>query len=459
MAKLNNGKRYKNTNKKLNGNEQKHYHVFNDNDEKLSINENHSKVDDESIALLSSNKKEDNNDDLVLQNDMSIKNDSLESDYQQIAELMEKRYDPKELQKNLETQAQNNDEEDDDELEVFNSPSSEEKKANKKSKLKSKKSLKKSKSKKPIKHKKSFKQRMKTIAVLAVLGVFTGSGLGVWYFNEVLRSNVNYNDYDISEYIVTADEVLQEVYGISSNQENWLETIRASEEFRDFTPLDLTASQNFILAEYNATIAECYRVIGNGQVETIATQSVYSEKNYDGNKYTFESISKGLMSIATCSTTTKGSNYTDLYTGSNIQPDSAEWGNKQTYTNQDYIALAGSTPDTIQPYIISDKTILSSTEIAYDNETGYYSFTLELDPIFSVLRYARQVRQTSGLSSYPEFNSVTQTITIDGDWNLISIDVRETYKVVAFGVPASCTGTLLSVFDFSPEELTFPILP
>ena len=77
----------------------------------------------------------------------------------------------------------------------------------------------------------------------------------------------------------------------------------------------------------------------------------------------------------------------------------------------------------------------------------------------TVLRYARQVRQTSGLSTYPEFNSVTQTITIDGDWNLISIDVRETYKVVAFGVPASCTGTLLSVFDFSPEELTFPILP
>lgn len=302
--------------------------------------------------------------------------------------------------------------------------------------------------------KKSFKQRMRTLGILIVLGVFTGSGLGVWYFNSVLRSNVNYGEYNVSDYIVSADEVLEEVYGISSNQENWLEIAKSSDKFN---PSFLTPAQNFILAEFNATLADSFHAEGNGVVSTIATQSVYSEKNYDGNRYTFESISKGLMSIAICSAMDKGANSVELYTGSDIEPDDAVWGEPEIYSSDDYIELAGSTPDAIQPYIISDKTILSQTEVMYDEATGYYSFTMELDPVTSVLRYARQIRQTSGLSSYPEFDTVTQTITIDGDWNLVSIDVHETYSVVAFGIPASCTGTLLTYYEFNVDDVVLPV--
>lgn len=302
--------------------------------------------------------------------------------------------------------------------------------------------------------KKSFKQRMRTLGILIVLGVFTGSGLGVWYFNSVLRPNVNYSEYNVSDYIVYADEILEEVYGISLNQENWLEVAKSSDKFN---PSFLTPSQNFILAEYNATLADSFHAEGEGLVATIATQTVYSEKNYDGNRYTFESISKGLMSIAICSAMDKGASVVQLYKGSDIQTNDAVWGQPVTYSDDDYIELAGSTPDAIQPYIISDKTILSQTEVMYDEETGYYSFTLELDPVTSVLRYARQVKQTSGLSSYPEFNTVTQTITIDENWNLVSIDVHETYSVVAFGIPASCSGTLLTYYEFNVDDVVLPV--
>lgn len=301
---------------------------------------------------------------------------------------------------------------------------------------------------------KSFKQRMRTLGILIVLGIFTGSGLGVWYFNSVLRSNVNYNDYIISDYVVTPNTVLQEVYGISSNQENWLQVAKSSDKF---DPSFLSPSQNFILAQYNASLADSFHAEGNGQVATIATQSVYSEKNYNGERYTFESISKGLMSIAICSAMDKGSNTVELYTGSDIQPDDAVWGEPEKYNSDDYVELAGSTPDAIQSYIISDKTILSQTEVLYDEETGFYSFTLELDPVTSVLQYARQVKQTSGLSTYPEFESVTQTITIDENWNLVSIDVHETYRVVAFGIPANCTGSLLTYYYFNVDDVVLPV--
>ena len=212
--------------------------------------------------------------------------------------------------------------------------------------------------------------------------------------------------------------------------------------------------QSFILAEYNATLAERFHAEGNGRVATIATQSVYSEKNYDGNRYTFESISKGMMSVAICSAMDKGDDRVELYRGSNIQPNDAEWSlsDDDVYSLDEYEELAGSTPDAIQPYIISDKTVLSSS-IERDGETGYYTLTFELDPITSVLRYARQVRQTSGLSSYPEFKTVSQTITIDENWNLICIDVHETYSVVAFGIPASCTGTLTTYYYFNDDAV------
>ena len=310
----------------------------------------------------------------------------------------------------------------------------------------------KAKGKKRIRDKKGHKHRMRTLGVLVVLGIFTGSGLGVWYFNDVLRSDVNYNQYDISEYITTASEVLSEVYGLSeSQQRNWLEVAKASDKN---SPDDLTAVQSFILAEYNATLAERFHAEGNGRVATIATQSVYSEKNYDGNRYTFESISKGMMSVAICSAMDKGDDRVELYRGSNIQPDDAEWSlsDDDVYSLDAYEGLAGSTPDAIQPYIISDKTVLSSS-IERDEETGYYTLTFELDPITSVLRYARQVRQTSGLSSYPEFKTVSQTITIDENWNLICIDVHETYSVVAFGIPASCTGTLTTYYYFNDDAV------
>ena len=310
----------------------------------------------------------------------------------------------------------------------------------------------KAKGKKRIRDKKGHKHRMRTLGVLVVLGIFTGSGLGVWYFNDVLRSDVNYNQYDISEYITTASEVLSEVYGLSeSQQRNWLEVAKASDKN---SPDDLTAVQSFILAEYNATLAERFHAEGNGRVATIATQSVYSEKNYDGNRYTFESISKGMMSIAICSAMDKGGKKVELYRGSNIQPNDAEWSlaDDDVYSLDEYEELAGSTPDAIQPYIISDKTVLSSS-IERDGETGYYTLTFELDPVTSVLRYARQVQQTSGLGSPPEFYSVSQTITIDENWTLISIDVYETYRVVAFGFPAKCTGTLTTYYYFNDDAV------
>lgn len=327
--------------------------------------------------------------------------------------------------------------------------------------------------------KKSFKQRMKTLGILTVLGVFTGCGLGVWYFNNVVVPPVNYGLYNASDYQTKAEDVLDELFGISSDYENW----RSSSEFLSSgidSPSDLTPVQNFLLAEYNAMNSDYFHIVGSGKVNVSAfglpiSQTVYSEKNFDGNTYTFESISEGTKDIGKCSVMKKSTSLNPnpevmLFSSSNVYTsegasitDNAVWGNYETYTQDAYIDLAGGLPNGIQTYIISDKTITSTNDssvITYDEATGYYTFTIELDPITSVLNYVRQVQQTSGLGSAPTFESVKQTITIDGEWNLVSISITEKYSVLYGGISAGCTGTLTSYYYLNqPELIDFPDLP
>lgn len=315
------------------------------------------------------------------------------------------------------------------------------------------------------KYKKSFKQRMRTIGILTMLGIFTGSGLGVWYFNNAIGPSIDYSQYNEEDYIVTAQSVLQDVYDINSNYENWLDIAKTTTG--KSSPADLTPAQNFILAEYNASLVDTFHIVGNGEVSAsvfgiTTTQSVYSEKNYDGSYYTFESISTGMLPVGKCSVMERGKNGVRLYSSTNVTSDSAVWKDYQDYSSSEYVTLAGSTPDGIQSYIISDKTITSTNDnsvITYDQDTGYYSFTVELDPITSVLRYVRQVKQTSGLSSLPSFSAVSQTITIDENWNLISISIEESYSVI-YGVSASCKGSLTSYYYFNdPSLIDFPVDP
>ena len=56
----------------------------------------------------------------------------------------------------------------------------------------------------------------------------------------------------------------------------------------------------------------------------------------------------------------------------------------------------------------------------------------------------------------PEFKNITQTIVIDENWNLISIDVSESYSAVAFGMKVSCSGTLKTTFTYNCD-VTFPV--
>lgn len=321
---------------------------------------------------------------------------------------------------------------------VFNEVYQKENTKNKKVKIKKA-------AKKKTYEKTTWAHKMRMLGVLLVLGAFTGSGLGVWYFNSYLRSSVNYWDYVASDFEVSVNEVFKDndISATDKDKLDWLDNINGR------TPCDFTPAENFILAQYNLTQAKTYIIDGVGSVKsTGVTQSIISRKKFNGTYYTFESISPSKISfiddIILCDVY-RGKGEVEIYTSKNTKPTSKDWKYSNKMLEENYIMESGTLPSSITPYIISEKTVIKGTNskesVIYNEEEETYSFTMKLDPIKSVLNYAKQVKRTGGLGSFPEFENVTFSVVMDGNWNLISFSIKENYSAVK-GIRAKCTGVL-----------------
>ena len=301
----------------------------------------------------------------------------------------------------------------------------------------------------------TFKKNMRALGIILVLGIFTGSGLGVWYFNYALKSKVDYSLYVVADYMPDLDERFASLFGITEENDklNWVEKAKS---LGIENPSQLSAIDNYLLAMYNAQNESELVIESEGLVKSMGTsQTVYSLKTFDGSLYTFESISTGFITIAfhdemTVNEDGEAVGNIDIYNGKSgtITTTSAEWELAESLTPSEYQELTGGLLNVLNPYIISEKTVLNSDiEIVVD-ENGYYSMTFELHPIYSVLNYYRQVRRTGQLEADPYFHNITQTIVMDKDWNLISTYVEEDYNAVKMGFGVGCSGNLKQNFYF-----------
>lgn len=301
------------------------------------------------------------------------------------------------------------------------------------------------------------KKRILNFALVLIIGIGSGIFLGSWY-SSTFGGGVNY-DFNDSELYDNINDAFFKAIGIknptNSEKENWVETAKS----RGITPQNLTAAENFMLAEYNLGLANSYSAIGTGNVLVMGTsQTIYSAKMFDGNTYTFESISKGILTIADCLVMEKGASTVTKIKGENISSTSASWtGSKSTMTTIECKENNGGTPDKVIPYIISSKTILSGSTISANETNGktYYTYTISLDPVKSVINYVKQVKQTSGLNNFPEFNNISITIVLDENWNLCKFNAEENYRVVYGMLKPSCKGTLNLDFTIN-DPVTLP---
>ncbi len=312
------------------------------------------------------------------------------------------------------------------------------------------------------KKKRSLKRRILNKCIFALCAIVTGVGLGSWYYKNVLTSSLNWNTYlgQLSEYESkqqsTLDLGFQKILGNNFTTEEKTNFVSIAHE-NNITPCDLSLAENYQLANYNFENADKYIIQGTGKIKTIATQSIYSEKKFDGNTYQSISISNGLMQIAEIAQMNKAKTSVMTVKGKINSNENATWnGERKTYLPSEYKNTTGGLPNTSQNFIVANETVSNNSTgqiEVIENEDGskYYQFTIVLDPIYSVLNYIRQIKYTSNLSSYPEFSSIEQVITIDENWNFVSICSTEVYTIVAFGMKNSCVGTLDNYFYFDKD--------
>lgn len=298
---------------------------------------------------------------------------------------------------------------------------------------------------------------LRTMGILMFLGIFVGCGLGVWYFNSELRIDVNY-DIDPTPYFYDIASIMNSTLGITNEDE--FENFLSQANSQGKKPTDFTPAENFALAEYHSSLASSWTAIGYGEIQTVLTQSLYSEKKYNGEKATFVNISmSSLVKVAKCYEYFDNASSVNVFNGQDPQKDTATWNASGEKSVSEFKNEMGNLPNVIQPYIISDKTIIDGNDksnVVYDDLTGNYSFTIKLDTVSSVLYYVRQVKATGGLGEYPKFYSIEQTITIDKDWNLVSIEIKDKYDAIV-GIKASCTGYLKNYYTFNDPSLEMPV--
>ena len=272
--------------------------------------------------------------------------------------------------------------------------------------------------------------KRKSIAIYSIVGsLLIGGGIGTgilmyqfFGFNGTDYSSLNQNGLEMNM------EELAKRY-----QKSNVTTIK--EAINKFTIPELAN-----IAIYNSESHDSMSIIATGEVTATMNvkQSIRSYQIKKDNHYFTEQIShSSFVELAwrmngdnANTTTTKGS-YVDIEEGDFSN------GVTTSYTNAEYEEKWGKQLSSSMIYIISNQTVLESSTYKVEGET--LKISLDLHPIYSVIKYVKQMVMTSDLGREPSFHEVHLDMEIDDNLVLNKVDVREVYDVQSFGVTSKNT--------------------
>ena len=171
---------------------------------------------------------------------------------------------------------------------------------------------------------------------------------------------------------------------------------------------------------------------------SIATQTTRNFRDYkDGillnTDLTYSSMVKG--GTQTCSMYNAEGEYEVYFRTSEAPeadtlPSQAVWSEEApTFFNEKaYHFTYGLLPNELFNYIVNEQNIIDSEQIKV-NSDGTYTQNFTLDPVASTYYYQFGMKTRGGLSGYPEFESITFSVTFDAQWQILSAKMHEVAKV------------------------------
>lgn len=275
-----------------------------------------------------------------------------------------------------------------------------------------------------LKKKKSLTKRIiswVTICIMIVVGGYAGSILGDIIIGRYLTETYDPNAVETTSLV--EDE---------STIQNW----------KKLPIQSLTATQVFVVAEYNLTNCTYYSVttkgydgeekgsvIANVPLMGAVNQTLCGYRFRNGDVGYFDYNSSGYADVIKKTNFTFGGNefYTyNLTDGQWVPEVKDENGNEKARTAEEYQEAVGCPADKPIDYIVSTKTVLTEQSNGMTGE--YYSFTITLNPETAVANYAKKMNYMAGLG-YPTFQDVELRFEVDDQLRFRNIYIKEHYEV------------------------------
>ena len=279
--------------------------------------------------------------------------------------------------------------------------------------------------------KKFTKKGIIITSIVSILSIGLGTGVGLYFGQEFLTNKTNYDALD-ADNLEDDNKALYQKYL----------------KMNDYSSLESYQLVNISL--YKLSTLDYFSSIEEGEaVASGITQTINGKNIKNKSSYFNESISNSSL-VHIAKRFYQNDDEIDEYTGNVKSATSAEYkeDSKSISTLNEFENKWGKTLDRPCIYIISSKTVVSSSVDFYDNQ---YKISLELNPSTSVIRYVKQMKSMSQLSSYPEFSKVKLTFTLDSKLTLLEFETDETYEVFKFG-KHNTNGKLKTTYFYDLEE-------
>ena len=222
------------------------------------------------------------------------------------------------------------------------------------------------------------------------------------------------------------------------------------------TPNDYDALTNIYYALYNLEHKEAFACITTGEAKaSVATQAISNSRIVIGDEALVSTISDGMIKTGTQKYFVNRGEKVLLRTHQSISDCKAIWktDTPECITNKAYIGRYGWLPYQAIGYIICDETILSVSEMKYEN--GAYEVTLNLDPAGdkAPFWYRREVATNGSSTMIPEFSLINLTYRFDSNWNILSCHAQEKYLVKSMGIKTTCETNCYDTYTY--ENVSF----
>lgn len=204
-------------------------------------------------------------------------------------------------------------------------------------------------------------------------------------------------------------------------------------------PTAHTCAENLSYIIYVFDHQEQYHTYSYGVTSaSIATQTTRNFRDYKNGillntDLTYSSMVKS--GTQTCSMYNEEGEYEVYFRTSEAPeadtlPSQAVWSQEAPtfFDEKSYNYTYGLLPNELFNYIVNEQNIIDSEQIRVNGD-GTYTQNFTLDPVASTFYYQFGMKTRGGLSGYPEFNSITFSVTFDGEWQILSAKMHEVAKV------------------------------